>query len=314
MTQTTPIAKPHFPEVFSNTMREALVNCAHKGYWAFIRNLVPATPSIHLHAGGAYAQAMEEARRAFHEHGKTADEAVDAGYRKLTEAYGDFDFANGFENHNKGLANLQQGYLDYFMEYPLDRDDLKPVIMPNGKAALEFSFTIPTEVAHPVTGQPILYAGKFDMLAELNGTLYVVDDKTTSQLGSQWSQQWDLNSQFTGYCAAARQMGYPVAGAIIRGIGLLKTKITHQQVILSRPEWQIERWWNQIHRDLKLFISMWEADDGTGREFSYALGSACTSYGACAYKRLCESPNPEEWIHPYYTANEYSPLKLVEEH
>jgi hypothetical protein len=41
-----------------------------------------------------------------------------------------------------------------------------------------------------------------------------------SSLGEAWAKQWDLDSQFTGYVRAALEYGFPVAGVVIRGVGL----------------------------------------------------------------------------------------------
>ena len=67
-------------------------------------------------------------------------------------------------------------------------------------------------------------AGRALRFGQMGEGLYIEDDKTTSQLGSSWGAQWDMRSQFTGYAWAARQSGLPIAGIIVRGISILKTK------------------------------------------------------------------------------------------
>ncbi len=309
MSENTLTGKPDFPNLIDNTQREAFRNCPHKWYRAHIQHLAPATPSIHLHAGGAFARGLEVARRSFYSTGLNEAESVKLGWEALQEVYGDFDVANGYENHAKSLANMERAYEDYFFEYPLGKDKIKPIRLDSGGSGVEFSFSVPTEVMHPETGNPILYGGRFDMLGERDDSLFVVDEKTTGSLGSQWASQWDLNSQFTGYCMAARAFGYPVAGAIIRGIGLLKTKITHSQVVLYRSDWEIERWWKQLHRDLRMMVAQWEEDTGDGQGYDFALGAACNSYGGCGFKRICTSKTPEDWTGaPYYRIHKWSPL------
>jgi hypothetical protein len=308
------ITKNEFPLAISNTMREAFVVCPQKFFRGYVQKLVPSTPNIHLTAGGAFAKGLETTRRSFYEQHLSTEDSIELGYAALQESYANFDIHHGYTDHNKNFDNLAKAFYDYFMEYKLDTDTMRPYMTPDGKAALEFSFAIPLPIPHPVSGDPILYAGKFDMLGVRNGEdLWVVDEKTTSQLGAQWNKQWDLNSQFTGYCFAARHLGYPVQGAMIRGVGLLKTKISHVEVPLSRAQWQIDRWYNQMLRDIRLMIAMWESDPLQGSEFSYALGSACTSYGECPYKRLCESRTPEDWIEQYYKQSDYNPLRIVVE-
>jgi len=304
--------KPDFPIAISNTIRESFSNCHQKAYWEFFRRLKPATPNIHLHAGGSFAKGLEVARRSFYESKMSEADSIMAGQDAMIAMYDDFDEKNGYLDSNKSLANLLRGFDDYFMEYQLGKDEFIPLMTAEGKAGLEFSFAIPTNIPHPQTGDPILYAGKFDMLAKRDDVLWIVDEKTTSQLGQTWGAQWDMNSQFTGYCMAAREYGYPVAGAIIRGVGLLKTKISHQQVILYRPQWQIDRWWKQLHRDIRMMVALYEADPGDGSEFDYALGAACSNYGSCSYKQLCMSNNPETWA-SNYIPSEYNPLTTVRE-
>lgn len=300
--------KPDFPAVITNTIREAFSQCPQKGYWGHIKNIVPDVPSIHLHAGGAFAKSMEVARRSFFQLGMNEADSISAGHAALIEFYGDFDAEYGYLDHAKSCANMLRAYEDYFMEYQLNHDSLTPIMTADGQAALEFSFSIPMNILHPTTGDPLLYAGKFDMLGKRpDGSLWVVDEKTTGQLGAQWSKQWDLNSQFTGYCMAAREYGYPVQGAIIRGVGLLKTKISHQQVPLTRPQWIIDRWWTQLHRDVERVKQLWLEDNGDGSNFDLALGAACSSYGGCGYKTLCMSPNPHEWTAVGFKPSDYNP-------
>lgn len=312
---------PHhtaFPEAISNTIREAFAVCPRKFYWGYIRKLAPQGESIHLVAGGAFAKGLEITRKAFYEDKKSEFEAQAIGFEAMRSKYDNFDVEYGMTDSNKSFENLSRAFTDYFMEYPLATDRIKP-LMQHGKASVEFSFAIPTEHLHPETGNPILYAGKFDMLGREGAeneepVLWVTDEKTTSQLGATWSSQWDLNSQFSGYCYAAKQYGYPVVGAMIRGIGLLKTKISHQQVIQTRSDWQLDRWYTQMNRDTARMIEMWKADVyNDGSPYDQALGSACTSYGACPFKRLCEAQNPEEWVPIYFKESTYNPLEPGEE-
>lgn len=187
----------------------------------------------------------------------------------------------------------------------METDIIKPFRLANGKSAVEFTFAIPLpNVRHSVTGDPILYGGRFDMLAERDGVLFVEDDKTASQLGSQWNRNWTLDSQFTGYCWAARDFGYPVAGAIIRGLSILKKGFGHAQAITYRPDWQIERWLQSTEHTVRLMIAYWEQNF-----FPLALDKhACNSYGGCGFSQLCESPNPESWIEMNYEPRVWNPL------
>lgn len=294
-----------FPLVWDNTMRAAFVRCPT--YWrrAYLEGWASPIPSIHLHAGGAFAFGVEQTRKAFYERSLPVDDAVASGAAGIITAFGDAEVPDTGSGANKSPDRLLEGLVSYFDQYPLSDDPLKPLALPDGKRALEFTFSLPIpDVLHPATGDPLIYAGRFDMLAERDGVLFIVDEKTASQLGASWVSQWTLDSQFTGYCWAARQFGYPVAGAIIRGISFLKSSIGHAQAIIYRPEWTVERWYKQLCRDLRRAIACWSED-----EFDLALDkSACGSYGGCTFVRVCDSPDPERWLEADFVKRKWDPL------
>lgn len=296
-----------FPQVIDNTMRKSFKNCSTLFYYDHLRNLKPIRPSIHLHAGAAFAKGHEAARRAFYGDKTDVFTAELAGKAALTEFYGDFDERYGYTEHAKSLAGMLRAFEGYYIEYPLGKDPVVPLMTGTGPA-VEFSFAIPTEVKHPLSGDPILYAGKFDMLGIRDNALWVVDEKTTGSLGAQWRNQWDLNSQFTGYCAGAKAFNYPVIGALIRGVGILKTKITHEQVPIYRPDWIIERWWEQLQRDIVGMIRIWETAIDNPRKIDLNLSDACSAYGTCIFKDLCLSNDPENWIPGNYDVRVWNPL------
>lgn len=288
-----------FPYFIDNTQRDAFVACPLKWKRSFIDNLAPITPSIHLHAGGCFAAALETTRRAYYEDHKPEDHALALGLSRLIVGWGDPEFGS---DEDKSLFRMIWAFDDYFREYPLHSDAVKP-LMVDGRAAVEFTFAIPLPVNNPDSGDPLVYTGRFDMLGVFQDSIFVVDEKTSAMLGQSWGQQWDLKSQFTGYCAAAREYGYPVAGAIIRGVGLLKNSTTFQPVLQYRPDWQIDRWWGQMIRDVKRMVAAY-----TSGEYDAALSEPCSQYGGCAFRRLCLSPNPEAWIEGYFTERNWDPL------
>lgn len=286
--------KPPFPELVDNTQRGEFLKCPTAWARSHCFCIAPLTPSIHLHAGGAFARGLEIARISFDDRGADIAEAMRAGLQALMEFYGDF-VAPPTKNGDKSLENVIRAYDSYFQRYPLDRDPLRTYRADNGKLMVEFNFAIPTEVINPSTGNPILYGGRFDRIGVLHGGLYVTDEKTATQLGEQWASQWDLESQFTGYDFACKHYGYPTVGAVIRGVGLLKTKITHAETIIQKPRWHLDRWWRQLQKDLRRMVQQYEEFD-----FDLALAKgSCSAFGGCQFKILCESPDPEKWMNQY---------------
>ena len=276
-----------FPAVWDNTMRADFVSCPRSFFFRFIHGCDLAQPSIHLHAGASFARGIEVARLAFYEDRVDSQTAVARGLQALFEFYGDFEAGDSAKNPDNLAGALEY----YFAVFPLEDSRLKPVKTALGKPAVEFNFVLPIpEVCHPETGEPILYSGRFDMLADWNGGIYVEDDKTTSSLGGNWSKQWELRSQFTGYVWGAQQFGYDVRGALIRGIAILKRGYNHAEAVVYRPQWMIDQWYKQLIRDLHHAIDMWREG-----YWDANFAGACASYGSCAYLPLCTTPNPSEW-------------------
>lgn len=293
-----------FPHSWDSTMLAAFRSCPQKCFRTYVQHWKAKTESVHLVAGGAFAKGVEVARMAFFEGGESRENAEALGLRALLDAYGDFECP---ADSAKSLERTAGALEFYFANYPLGDDGLVPLKFPNGRHAIEFSFAEPLDIAHPVTGDPILYTGRCDMIGEYHGGIYAVDEKTTSSLGASWSRQWEMRGQFTGYQWAAQRAGLNVQGTLIRGVSILKTKYDTQQAVTYRAPHEVDRWLAQTHKDLRRAIAMWRAGD-----WDYAIDSACAEYGGCSMLRICKSPTPEDWLPVEFTQRVWSPLERRE--
>lgn len=298
------MSKPAFPEYIDSSMRGTLASCQTAFKNSYILNLATREESVHLVAGGAFARGLEVARKEYYSGRMPAPDAVEAGCYAAIQEYGDFQPPEG---SNKTVVRVVQGISFYFQTWPLYSDHIQPWKLKNGEPAVEFSASLPLDVRHPVTGNPIIYCGRFDMLGEFNKTCFVVDEKTTSQLGQSWLKNWTLRSQQTGYTWLARESGYQTAGAIIRGISFLKNGFGSAEVIEYRPDWMVQRWKHQLEKDVARAIQAWKDD-----EYDLNLDAACSNYGGCQFQKLCLSPNPERW-YDEYTTRTWSPIKMLED-
>lgn len=303
MSILSPSPRPPFPPVIDSSMRGEFIGCPQSFFQRYILGRQKAGRSIHLHFGSAFAKGLETFRNSFYLDGRAQDEALAAGIAAAIAAWGDFE---SLDTDTKNLERLIGALEAYVAQYPPATDHVTPLRLANGTLGTEFSFALPLPIRHPETGEPLLYSGRFDMLAEMGGQPYIEDDKTTSQLGALWGQQWRLRAQFTGYAWGAREFGYPIQGAIVRGISILKRGYGHAEVIEQRPQWQIERWHHQLLRDINRMIACWR--DG---EWDLALDSACASYGGCQFLDLCAVHEPDKWLADYETRH-YDPLAIQE--
>lgn len=314
-----------FPHTIDSTMLAAFRSCPQKMNLSYIEHWKPKTESVHLVAGGAFAKGIEVARKAYFEGEypvySTPDQdgsnrrrpcgavsgiarnrslAEAAGVEAVLLAYGDFSPP---PDSAKSLERMCGALEFYFAQYPLGDDGCDPVRFPDGRSAIEFSFAEPLEIAHPQSGEPILYTGRCDMIAEFAGGIYAVDEKTTSSLGASWSKQWEMRSQFTGYQWAANRAGLNVQGTLVRGVSILKTKYDTQQAITYRSPAEVARWYGQVHRDLARMIEAWKSG-----VWDFNLDHSCAEYGGCSMTQICKANNPDEWLPMYFEQRVWDPL------
>lgn len=303
--------KPSFPRVVDSTMRADFVSCPQKFYQGYILKKALRGESVHLTAGAAYARGLEVVRKLVWGPEKLhLDDALAEAIPYAVAEYGHLDPGEAYSH--KSANNIIRAMVAYFDRYPPSKDHVQPYYKKNGEPACEFTFSIPTAIAHPETGEPILYAGRFDMVGKYNDTLWVLDDKTATQLGDSWARSWRLRGQLTGYCYAAQLYGIPVQGAIVRGISLLKSgAFGFSEPIEYRGPFHIERWWVQLHRDLARMISMWKdvGEDHPHGYWDYNLAESCNSFGGCPFLSLCTVSKPDQWD-DNYEYRDWNPLDL----
>ena len=295
------VAKTTFPHVIDSTMRSRFVDCPQAFFRSHIQHLAHPNKSEHLVAGGAYAKGLEVVRALYYGQGLSLDEALGEGILAAVEEYGDFEPSNpkSFTTCEKVVEVL----VAYFQEFPPTTDHLVPVRKSDGTPMVEFSFAVPLDIPHPETGDPLLYCGRSDLIAQYQkNQLWIVDDKTCSQMGPSWTSSFRLRSQFTGYVWAARMYGWNVAGAITRGARFTK-ELAFAEILEPRPQWMVDRWLLQLHRDIERMIQCWRDN-----YWDYALDGACTMYSGCQFAKLCTVANPDPWIKQFFVDREWNPL------
>lgn len=181
--------RPTFPQVIDSSMLSAFRSCPYKAYLGYIEHWKPHFPSVHLIAGGAFAKGIEIARKAFYEQGRNQEDSEALGLLALVENYGSFECP---PESAKSLERMCGALEFYLSNYPLGSDGAEPITLPTGRRGIEFSFLEPLDLMHPTSGDPLLFSGRADMVASFAGGVYNFDEKTTTQLGAKWADQWDL--------------------------------------------------------------------------------------------------------------------------
>lgn len=292
-----------FPDLIDASLLSAFKSCPELCRKSYFEHLKSNQPSVHLHAGGAFASGVERTRTAFYVEGKDSETSVAEGINELLRFYGDFACP---ADSAKSAERMAGAFEFYWSNYPLDHEN-DPVILPGGRRAIEVSIAEPLPLAHPDTGDPLIYCGRLDAILNYAGGRYITDEKTTTQLGASWSRQWDLRSQFTGYAWGARQIGIKVDGALVRGISILKTKYDTQQAISYRPDWVIDRWFNEMLQWVEDMIKCYKT--GVWR---HNFDHACAEYGGCQFREACSSQDETPWIETYFEKRVWNPLLRTE--
>ena len=301
--------RPPFPTVIDSSLMAAFKSCPRKAELEYLQHWKLKNQSVHLHAGKAYAEGIEKARIAYYVEGRSPEDSLAIGLQALLTSYGDFECPP----ESSKSAERTAGALEYyFSQYRLGEDQAIPMTLPGGKRGIEFNFLEPLSVLHPETREPLLYSGRMDMMVDFEGMKLGEDDKTASQLGASWPRQWDLRSQFTGYVWGAARAGIKLDGFLVRGVSILKTKYDTLQAITYRPAWMIERWEEQLNRDLQRMIQSWELG-----YFDYNLDHACAEYGGCPFKSACQMRDPTVLLHQQFERRRWDPVlreeTLIEE-
>jgi hypothetical protein len=301
-------ATTYLPQYIDNTMMVTFRGCPEKFKNEFIFGLRPADVSIDLHAGAAFSATLERFYREYWAiTNRDFDLALARSYATFTHEWGDFEILN--PNNPKTPDAMWEAVEKYLHEYPPASESCQPYLPASGGAApsFEFSFAIPLDMpgfpVHPVSGDPFIYTGRFDMFAAWEGLPAVRDEKTAARLESNWANKWDLRSQFLGYCWALQHYGIKCNTVVVRGVIIRKVAgIALVEAVKQYPQFLIDRWFEQLRRDLTRLVASYK--EGF---FDMNMGDTCTAYSHCPFVPLCTSSKPEMW-YDSYSKKRWNPL------
>lgn len=270
--------------------------------------IVPIEESIHLSAGSAFAAGIEACRKAYYIHNCSVEESIWLGQKIILYRHqAQFHNAVGSRAVKDGL-NMALALEFYFQQWPLGTG-LEPIVL-NGEPTVEFSFAVPIpHCFHPITGEPILYTGRCDMIGMLDGMLKIEDDKTTSQLGDSWFARWPMAGQLNGYYWALSQYGLNPVGCLVRGVSITSKNFGSAEYNHFPSKQHIDEWLFDLVTTVHRMLQDWTNYQEHGMAaFTRSWGDACSNYGGCHYLSLCRSHDPVHVIPLEYRQNTWSPL------
>ena len=271
---------------WDSTCIDLAETCLYKYYLRMICRWKPVSGSPHLRFGGHYATACEH----YHAHrakDMSHDDAVEAVVLEALIDTWDHERDESGNRipgtgqpwtslHNlKTRENLIRTIIWYLDEF--ENDPAQTIILPDGKPAVELSFTL------DIGDEDIVFCGHLDRFVEYSGDLYVMDQKTTgTSVTPYYFRQWDTSGQMSMYTFAGRMIyDIPLSGVIIDAAQIAVGFSRFSRGMTFRTDLQLQEWLD----DARYHIAM--AREGTKQNRFPMNRSSCTKYGGCEFAEMC---------------------------
>lgn len=309
-TKSDAIPSPFLPGTkirfaWDSTILGALKTCPRLYQYQYVDFWGHEGESVHLRFGQEYHSALQEydlARAVGHTH----DDALHNIVRELLIRTADYapDPLTKAGKYKSRLMLLRAviWYLDEHKD-----DPAQTYIKADGKPAVELSFRFeldwgPKQI--DVNGfqsdvaVPYLLCGHLDSVKDFNGSLFVMDHKTSmSTLGSYYFDQWSPSNQMTLYSIASKViLNAPVKGVIINAAQLMldfdksgEAGARFVRGFTYRTPDQLAEW---LH-DLKFWLG--QAEAYAEADYYPMNDTSCDKFGGCKFRSICsKSPQVRE--------------------
>jgi hypothetical protein len=162
-------------------------------------------------------------------------------------------------------------YLEQFKD-----DSALPVILSDGKPAVELSFNLPVD-------NDIMLVGHLDRLADYADNIYVMDQKTTGTTISQrFFESFSPDTQMSLYTFAGKAVfGAPVRGVIIDAAQIAVGFTRFERGMTFRTDAQLNEWYDGT------MAAIQRAQHATRENYFPQNPSACGNYGGCVFRAVC---------------------------
>jgi hypothetical protein len=266
---------------FDYTMLSTYLTCQRKFYFRHVKDLIISKRQTALEFGHAVHSALSQWFT-----NSSPDQALQA-FRADWDRFGGDDQ----EDQKRTLAKAERiikGYISKYQQEPF-------TVIENEK---------PFEVK--ISGQ-LTYIGRRDKIVDWQGAIYVMEHKTTSQLGYTTFNRFKPNLQIDGYIYSANTQRPQCHGCVVDVLLVAKTKEDYARKIETRTDEEIAEFPNlfcdiahQINRSI-------EHDHYTPNY------EACTYYGECPYRTICMQPRNlwDRIQETEYTVSHWNP-RIVE--
>lgn len=299
---------PTFQLAWDSTSYKTFKECPYKYYLSVVLGYQPRKKSVHLAFGIAFHEACERYHR-FRTKGfdkETAiEETVAAVYYRQLRTEEEKTFSSGWHEHalpqdypTKTAHTLLRTIVWYLDQY--GEDNLETVILPNGKPAVELSFSFEIDSS-------LSYCGHFDRIVQMDGKTFVTDYKTTtSQLDSRYFSQYSPDIQMTGYTLASQIVfDIPAKGIIVDAAQIAVTSSSFARMPVYRSAGQLEEFISDLKLDMQIARVYAEKNSWPQNAM------ACHHFSGCQFRGVCaHSPSiRKNFLAADFTKRIWNPLK-----
>lgn len=289
-----------------NSSLELITTCPHKAYLKLIRRRTSAAdaPALrlggHLHAALAYRYKLEAFGKPW-----SQDKQLQLLERRFastpctSEGWRDLGLAGKVVAH-------------YNEEFALETLDILRLPSFYNLPLVEKPFAI---VVGQIGNTTIVYTGRLDLgIREAGRGIFVLDFKTTSQLGDSFWEDASVMEAQRGYCYALKEcLGEEPTGYIIRAIAIRPPTRTgtsiefKQQTFYTKvPGGQLDEWKSNMLMQVEEWL--WHC---SRNKYPFHHKHCIAKYGKCEFFNVCNGPaasRESSLMSSDFKSNDWSPM------
>jgi len=282
--------------------------CPKRYYYSIVLGYQPRAESVHLKFGILLHQAREHyehARTGGQDHDSALDHALDLALRATWDQQLNKPWVSDHKQKHR-LSLIQT--IVWYLDAKAKDDPLRTITLANGKPAVELSFRFDSGWRSQSTGEPILFCGHLDRLAEFNSEYYIPDIKTTSHsLDPNWFASWSPGNQFSMYSLAGKvAFGLEIKSIIVDGIQVGSGFSRFMRAPVERKPETIDEWYAETG------VWLGQMDECAAKGQWHMNDKSCDAFGGCPFRPVCSRPPSarEAWLKKDYAKRVWDPLQI----
>lgn len=307
---------PGLQIAWDSTSLGYLKECPRKYYYFMMESWRSKNEAIPLVFGIMYHSALETYDHAAAK-GDTHEVAMEKAIRRALSDAGKYEESIDAEGNSQKVwkpwvsgdkmrtrQTLVRAIVWYLEQFG-NKDNAKTIVLANGKAAVELSFRMETDIITP-DGKPYLLCGHIDRMVMFNGDLFVLDRKTTvRQLNQDYFKSYNPDNQMSLYTLAANVVfDQPAKGVIIDAVQNQVGFSRFQRGFTLRSASQLDEWQDDFEMWMK------RAEEFAEAQYWPMNDKACHNYNGCTFRDICSKDRSvrDVFLKADFERKEWNPL------